>query len=102
MKRILKFFYLTIASIVLILIITNPSPKKFKENLPVITKVPNVFFRVKESAQYITYGRQKNYFVFSKYYVHFALPPSKSRILKENYKVLGIFGNFYILNSYND
>ena len=95
MKKTLKTILTISSAIVLSLIITNPTPKEFKENLSVITNLPNKVFETNSEVQALVYqGRKMNYFVFSIYTIKSV---SDIRLLEKNLRVLGIAGNFYVL-----
>ena len=93
MKRSTKYLLAIPSILIVILILTNPSNKTFEENLPIITKLPNIAFHNEKTAQFFTYGRQSNYLIFSIYTVdvNFFTLEDKST----HHKVIGILGNFY-------
>lgn len=88
-KKIYKWFLIGIGAILLILIITNPSNESYTQYLRANG------CRLDETKEYHVqpyWGRESNYFIFSKYKYNDGYDVSRGR--KEHF---GILGNFYEL-----
>lgn len=105
MKKILKYTGIAIGIVVVFAIITNPSPKQFKEYLGVNDK---------EDYFDITIKRTHNFFIFSIYkfdYVYTgnyddeeknedAIKAKKAGFLSMLGNYYGVFSNFYLKTDY--
>ena len=76
-----KIYYIPIA-ILLLLIVTNPSPKEFRSFLLIAQN---------STAPFIA-GRERNFFIFSIYYGDGTFTANDNRYI-------GVLGNFFYLNS---
>lgn len=82
--------------ILIVLIVTNPSPDSFRKSLPLLTNLPNMMFSNTKYSQYSVYGRRNNFLVCSIYDFEFNAPENSDFIKKLT--VLGIAGNFFVIS----
>jgi hypothetical protein len=94
MKKCFKLCLLVIAVILVILIITNPSPEKFRSELPVITNIPNEAFLADEVKYGLVFGRETDFFIFSIYSLKVDIGIEK---YNQDKRILGILGNFFVI-----
>lgn len=75
-----KQFIYSIAAVLILLIVTNPSLKAFKEYYGMPSRLSGD----------ISYSKNRNYFIFSKFSIDESNEPTRM--------YLGILGNFFKLN----
>ena len=96
--KIKRVTIILVLIIIAVLMILNPSPESFRKSLPLLTNLPNIIFTKSDFSKYSIYGRKNNFIICSIYTFDFNAPQTNGNDFIINLKVLGIAGNFFVIN----